>query len=233
MRYRISTLAKKCRIVRVATLGLFPLLIAGALLAAQDPATRTIKIPDGTAVPLYLKDDLSSKKNKANDPVRFQVRQDVRVSGVVVIPSGTWVTGRVVGVGDAGFAGRAGKLNFTVDSLKAVDGTAIPLRGAPTVKGGSNTAVAAAATAAYGPAALLMRGSHADIRKGTMLTAYVDSDRDVVVTPLRLSAIAVKPPAPSPEPAPAPPEAARPTNPLEPAAEPAKAEEQGTRKSVV
>ncbi len=210
----------------VATLGVLLTLLAGARLVAQEAGTRTVKIPDGTPVPLYLRDDLSSKKNKANDPVRFQVREDVRVGGVVVIPFGTWASGLVTGVGGSGFAGRAGKLSFSVDSLKGPDGTAIPLRGAPTVKGGSNTSVAAAATAAYGPAALLMRGSHADIRKGTMLTVYVEGDRDVVVTPLRLPAIAVKPPAPSPEPAP--PGATRPTNPLEPAAEPAKTEEPGT-----
>jgi hypothetical protein len=145
---------------------------------------------------------------------------------VVVIPSGTWVSGKIVGVGEAGFAGHAGKLNFTVDSLKVPDGTSIPLRGAPTVKGGSNSAVAAAATAAYGPAALFMRGSHAEIRKGTMLTAYVDGDRDVVVKVLRLPAIAAKPAAPSPEPAPS--GQVRPANPLEPAAEPAKSEEPGS-----
>ena len=216
-----------CRRFAAPVLGVLATLLAGAQLVAQQADSRTVKIPDGTPVPLYLKDDLSSKKNKENDPVRFQVREDVRVGGVVVIPSGTWASGRVTGVGGSGYGGQAGKLSFSVDSLKGPDGTAIPLRGAPTLKGGSNKSVAAAATAAYGLGALLMRGSHADIRKGTMLTAYVDGDRDVVITPLRLPTMAVNPPAPSPEPAPAPTDAATPTNPLKPAAEPVKSEEQG------
>lgn len=228
MQSRVSTPTKLRRMVRVATHGLFALLITSVQLAAQEPATRTIKLPDGTPVPLYLKDDLSSKKNKPNDPVRFQVRQDVRVSGAVVIPSGTWVSGKIVGVGEAGFAGHAGKLNFTVDSLIAPDGTAIPLRGAPTVKGGSNAAVAAAATAAYGPAALFMRGSHAEIRKGTMLTAFVDGDHDVVVKLLRLPSLAVNPPAPTPEQGPSPAAETRPSNPLEPGGGPAKSDEHAT-----
>jgi hypothetical protein len=201
-------------------------LLAGAQLVAQQADTRTVKIPDGTPVPLYLRDDLSSKKNKANDPIRFQVRENVRVGGLVVIPFGTWASGRVTNVGGSGFAGQAGKLSFSVDSLNGPDGTVVPLRGAPTVKGGSNRAVAAAAAAAYGVGALLMRGSHADIRKGTMLTVYVDGDRDVVVKQLRLPSVAVTPAAPPPEPPS--PGNSKPANPLEPAAEPAKSEEPGS-----
>lgn len=208
----------------VTILGVLATLLTGAQMVAQEADTQTVKIPDGTPIPLYLKDDLNSKKNKENDPIRFQVREDVRVNGVVVIPFGTWASGRVTGVGGSGFAGQSGKLSFSVDSLKTPDGAVIPLRGAPTLKGGSNKAVTAAATAAYGPAALLMRGSHADIRKGTMLTVYVDGDRDVVVTPLRLPGIAVKPPSPEP----ATPGQIRPTNPLEPSVGPSKHEQLGT-----
>jgi hypothetical protein len=182
----------------LAALGPLGALMPGPLAKAQESSTQRVKIPDGTLVPLYLKDDLTSKKNKPNDPVRFQVRADVRVNGVVVIPSRTWVSGHVLEVGGAGFAGHAGKLNFSVDSLKAPDGTTIPLRGSPTIKGGSSAAVAAAATAAYGPAGLFIRGSHADIRKGTMFSAYVDGDHEVVVTLLRLSAAADNPPAAPP-----------------------------------
>jgi len=123
------------------------------------------------------------------------------------------VTGHVLEVGGAGFAGHAGKLNFSVDSLKAPDGTTIPLRGSPTIKGGSSAAVAAAATAAYGPAGLFIRGSHADIRKGTMLSAYVDGDHEVVVTLLRLSAKAENPPAAPPLSETTEPEAAQPSSP--------------------
>jgi len=68
-----------------------------------------------------------------------------------------------------------------VDYALAVNGSKIPLRGSPALKGGSNGAVTAAAVASYGPAALLMRGWDADIHKGTMLNAYVDGDQVVSV----------------------------------------------------
>jgi hypothetical protein len=211
MRLGEDALGRFSLLAAALSFGIWTTPILSPCLFAQQSATRTVKIPDGTLVPVYLKDDLSSKKNKANDPIRFQVRADVRVNGVVVIPAGTLASGRVNQVGGAGFAGHAGKLSFSVDSLKTPDGTTVPLRGSPTLKGGSSAAVAAAATAAYGPAGLFIRGSHADIRKGTMLTAYVDGDREVAVKVVTLSALAAKPPAESAEPAAAEPDAAQPT----------------------
>ncbi|MFZ3340292.1 MAG: hypothetical protein WA213_05385 [Terriglobales bacterium] len=66
-----------------------------------------------------------------------------------------------------------------IDYAVAVNGAKIPLRGEATVKGGSNGAVTAAATAWHGPAALLIRGWEADIHKGTMLNAYVQGAQTV------------------------------------------------------
>ena len=147
---------------------------------AQQGVPPTITIPDGTLIPLYLMDDLSSKKNKADDPVRFKVRENVRINGKVVIPWNSPGMGKVVIVKGRGMAGRAGSVNFTVEYVKAADGSNVRVRGAPTVKGGGT--VAAAAAVAYGPGALLfMRGSHAEIRKGTMLSVYADGERQVTL----------------------------------------------------
>ena len=163
-------------------LGLLASLPHGSALLAQQAGPQTLTIPDGTLVPLYLMDDLSSKTNKSDDPVRFKVREDVRINGKVVIPWNSPGVGKVAIVGGRGMAGKAGSVNFTVEYVKAVDGTNVRVRGAPTIKGGGNTRVAAAAAVAYGPAALLvMRGAHADIRKGTMMSVYVDGERQVAI----------------------------------------------------
>lgn len=168
-----------CVVCWVGFLGHSP---RGPALLAQQAGTQTITIPDGTLIPLYLMDDLNSKTNKSDDPVRFKVREDVRINGKVVIPWNSPGMGKVVIVGGRGLAGKAGSVNFTVEYVKAVDGSNVRVRGAPTIKGGGNTRVAAAAAVAYGPAALLvMRGAHADIRKGTMLSVYVDGERQVAL----------------------------------------------------
>ncbi|MFB3922510.1 MAG: PEGA domain-containing protein [Terriglobia bacterium] len=165
--------------------GLLGLLTAthfSSLAIAQQGEPQTITIPDGTLIPLYLMDNLNSKTNKSDDPVRFKVREDVRINGKVVIPWNSPGVGKVVIVGGRGMAGRAGSVNFTVEYVKAADGSNVRVRGAPTIKGGGNTSVAAASAVAFGPGALLfMRGAHAEIRKGTMLSVYSDGDRQVAV----------------------------------------------------
>ena len=183
MRLPLRALPILFAICVVGLIGLSGDFIHGPVVLAQQAGPQTINIPDGTLIPLYLMDDLSSKTNKSDDPVRFKVREDVRINGKVVIPWNSPGVGKVAIVGGRGLAGKAGSVNFTVEYVKAVDGSNVRVRGAPTIKGGGNTRVAAAAAVAYGPAALLvMRGAHADIRKGTMLSVYVDGDRQVAVT---------------------------------------------------
>jgi hypothetical protein len=157
------------------------LLVAPATLA-QLASSQTVKVPDGTQVPLVLMDDLDSKWCKRGDPVRFKVKGDIAVDGIVVIPAGTMARGHIESAKRRGFAGRSGKLGFSVDFLTAPDGTQIPLTARAKLKGGSNTAVTAAATAVYGPGALLTRGADADIRKGTVLNAYVDGEHAVTLS---------------------------------------------------
>lgn len=160
----------------------FGVLQRRAILLAQQSDSQVISIPDGLLIPLYLMDDLSSKTNKPDDPVHFKVREDVRINGKVVIAWNAPAAGKVAIVGGRGLAGRAGSVNFTVDYVQAVDGSKVRVRGAPTVRGGSNKSVAAAAAVAYGPAALLvMRGAHAEIRKGTMLSVYTDGPGKVTL----------------------------------------------------
>lgn len=166
----------------VGLIGLFGNTPRAPALLAQQAGPQSITIPDGTLIPLYLMDDLNSKTNKSDDPVRFKVREDVRINGKVVIPWNSPGVGKVAIVGGRGMAGKAGSVNFTVEYVKAVDGSNVRVRGAPTIKGGGNTRVAAAAAVAYGPGALLfMKGAHAEIRKGTMLSVYVDGERQVTL----------------------------------------------------
>ncbi len=183
MRPPIAALPKLVFILTAVFLGWLEFLAPSAGLLAQQSEPQTITIPDGTLITLYLMDDLSSKTNRPDDPVHFKVREDVRINGKVVIAWNAPGVGKVAIVGGRGLAGKAGSVNFTVDYVQAVDGSKIRVRGAPTVRGGSNTAVAAAAAVAYGPAALLvMRGAHAEIRKGTMLSVYADGPGKVTLS---------------------------------------------------
>ena len=106
----------------VGLIGLFGNTPRAPAPLAQQAGPQAITIPDGTLVPLYLMDDLNSKTNKSDDPVRFKVREDVRINGKVVIPWNSPGMGKVAIVGGRGLAGKAGSVNFTVEYVKGVDG---------------------------------------------------------------------------------------------------------------
>ncbi|HEV2178221.1 MAG TPA: PEGA domain-containing protein [Terriglobia bacterium] len=187
------------------------------LLTGQQTPARTLKLTDGTPVRISLEDNLSSKTNKAGDPVHFKVWETVKVGEVIVIPAGAPAVGHVFDVGRRGFVGRSGKLGFSADSVKIPGGATIKLRGSPDLKGGSNGAVTAAATAVYGPGALFMRGWDLDLRTGTRLNAYVDGDTEITVTgPAAAAGAGPESPTPAPrtsptlERRPAPPSVKRP-----------------------
>jgi hypothetical protein len=163
----------------VVVCGLF--CLSSNVAYPQELPARAITIPDGTPVHLYLMDDLNSKTTKKGDAVKFKVREGIRIGGVEIIPADSPVIGHIVAVGHSSFAGHSGKLGLSMDYATAPNGAKIPLRGEALVKGGSNGAVTAAATAWFGPSALLMRGWNADIHKGTMLNAYVNGDQSVTL----------------------------------------------------
>ena len=179
-----------------------------AVLPGQQATPRTIRIPDGTPLRLSLMDGLSSATNEVDDPINFEVTEDVKVGDVVVFPRGTSARGHVVEVEPKRRLGRAGKLNFSVDNAKAPDGTNVRLRASSVRKGEEKSGTVIVGTVLLSPLFLIMRGKDVNIPKGTNFNAYVDGDRDVALSgpaaapvsaPAPTQPVAVAP-APAPEP---------------------------------
>jgi hypothetical protein len=173
---RISLAAIRIHVVSIA----LPLLSV-ALMAQSAPPT--IKIQDATTVHLALNESLSSATNKVDDPVTLDVTEDVKVGDVVAIPKGSKAVGHVVEVEPHHSLGRAGKLNFAIDNVKAPDGSNVRLRALSIRKGEDKTGAVIAGTLLLSPLFLLKRGKDVTIEKGTALTVYVDGDREISLTP--------------------------------------------------
>ena len=156
-----------------------PFLIGGVLLAQ---APRTLKVPDGTAVRLSLTETLSSATNEVDNPVHFEVMEDVKVAGVTAIPKGSTAVGHVVEAEPRKRMGRAGKLNFTVDHVKGPDDSNLRLRASSTRKGEDKTGTVIVGTVLLSPLFLIMRGKDITIPKGTEIAAYIDGDREIALS---------------------------------------------------
>jgi hypothetical protein len=148
---------------------------------SQQPAQKSVRVPDSTPVPLAVMDSLSSSTNEVDDPVHFEVTEDVKVGEAIAIPKGSTATGHVVESEGRKRMGRAGKLNFTVDYVKAPDGSNVRLRATSMRKGKDETGTVIIGTVLLSPLFLIRRGHDVNIAKGTKINAYVDGDREIVL----------------------------------------------------
>lgn len=147
-------------------------LAAATLLAHSAIATAQSILPEGITVHLETREEVSSKKAKAGDPVNFVVREPVVIGGVTMIPAGSTALGQVTRARDNGMLGRSGKLEISVSHVD-VGGRQIPVRGNRDKKGTSGTVGVVGAAVVFLPLGLFIRGREATIKAGTPVDVYV------------------------------------------------------------
>ena len=101
----------------------------------QDPdygvvgmvASPTNQLAEGTNIHVRLLQSLSTTRSQSGEPFRAQVANDVYKEGRVVIPSGSELRGRIVGVTQGHRLGAHATLRLRPDSVILPDGTAYHL----------------------------------------------------------------------------------------------------------
>jgi hypothetical protein len=152
--------------------------ISAGLAAAQ------MTIPDGTKLRVRLDQTISSATAEQGQAVELSITEAVKVNDQVVVPDGARVTGTVTMAQEKRHMGRAGKLDFSIDRVRAVDGEWIPIRytvnkaagGSHSVSTGVLTAGAAVLFWPAAPAFLLIKGKDVTINKGVVFDAFTDAD---------------------------------------------------------
>lgn len=89
--------------------------------APPQPVVKTVTIPAGTVVPVRLTDTLNSQTAQPNQTFHGSLAGDLIADGMVAIPQGASVTGRVVDAKDAA--------HFSGSSLLSIELTGINARG--------------------------------------------------------------------------------------------------------
>lgn len=162
------------------------ILVVG--IAISSPATvlgaqvgAALILEDGTPVRLRLSRNLSSKEDRVGDTVDFEVLEEVRVHGVVVIAKGDIAWATITEAQPARRLGRGGKLDFVLDSVRLITGQKAALRAVKGAQGGGRVAGMTVGVVAAGilffPAApffLFMKGKDVTLPRGAELTAYVN-----------------------------------------------------------
>ena len=94
----------------------FTFLTFAGILAAQ------ITVPDGTKIRVRLDQSISSGTAEQGQSVELSVTEAVKINDVTVIPDGSRVTGTVTQAQEKRHMGRAGKLDFSIDRVRSMDG---------------------------------------------------------------------------------------------------------------
>jgi hypothetical protein len=170
-----------------------------------------VTIPEGTRVRVRLDESISSATAEKGQTVVFSTTDPVMVGNEVVIPEGAMVTGTITEAQPKRHMGRAGKLDFSIDRVKAADNEWVPLRYTLNRESGDSHAVrtgviTAGVAAVFWPAApvfLLMKGKDVTVNKDVVFDVFTDKNYVVAA-----AAAAAAAPAASAAAAPAAPAAA-------------------------
>lgn len=150
---------------------------AGA--SGRGGAGQAIVIPDGTEVTVRLVKDISSADARVDDEVKFEVVDAVEVDGVVVVEERAEARGQVLLAQSRRSFGRKGKLDFSIDTVEAVDGQNIRLRYSREMRGEGRAATAGVVTWLAGPFGFFVKGKDVEIPAGTEYTIYIDGERTI------------------------------------------------------
>jgi hypothetical protein len=155
---------------------LYKSVVAALFVMAGTAAhAQTIKVPEGTELVISIEEKLSSDANHEGDRFSISLDDDVKLPDGTVLRAGYRGVGEVVEARDNGALGKNGKLNVRLVYLKVGDDR-IKLRATKGAKGDTRVGATVATVILFWPAAPFIKGKDVSIKKGTIMTAYVDQD---------------------------------------------------------
>lgn len=132
-------------------------------------------LEDGTPVQVKFRQTISSKTARENDPIDFEVAEDVFVGNTLVIAKRAIAKGIVVRARRSRMLGRRGKLDIALREVTLVSGERVPVRADQKGGGGTSGGIIALA-AIINPLALLFKGKNITYEAGTAVQAFVDGN---------------------------------------------------------
>jgi hypothetical protein len=148
----------------------------------NKPTMKKITLLEGTEIEIKLIEELDSKNARIGDPVRLRVNEDIYCENVLTIREGTKVKASVTVAEKRGMLGKAGKVDFSLNSVSTINNREIPLRAVKNNEGKNRQVGVIAGTLLLSPLFLLMKGKDVKIEAGKIFTAFVDDDIEIEVT---------------------------------------------------
>tara|TARA_B100000767_G_scaffold263034_1_gene276317 strand:- start:53 stop:745 length:693 start_codon:yes stop_codon:yes gene_type:complete len=159
----------------------------GERMTFQDVKAKkektTAMLTAGTRIPLVMTETISSdrkggRKVNVGELINLKVQADVTdIDGNVLVKQGTLLSGTITVSEKRKAAGTKGKLSFSVEFIKSIDGQSIPVNLNYSSDGKSKLGVAIGAAAVVALPLLLIKGKPAIIKEGQMFNALIVGDK--------------------------------------------------------
>jgi hypothetical protein len=146
--------------------------IPGVVSSAATAASERALLAQETPVPLVFASTVNSRTAHVGDKVPLTLAEDLKAGNRLIASKGASSFATITEVEKTRGMGVPGELVFKVDSLEA-DGRTIKLRGSAAKQGQDHEAKASAPMIA--PVGLLIHGKDAEIKQGTLFTAFIDT----------------------------------------------------------
>jgi len=149
--------------------------------------TETVLLTAGTRIPVVMTETISSDKKggrkvETGEVIALRVQADVSdIDGNVLVKQGTLVNGTITSSVKRKAAGTKGKLSFSVDYIKSIDGQSVPVNLKYDFAGKSKSGVAIATGALVAAPLLLIKGKPAIIKEGQVFNALVVGDKKIKI----------------------------------------------------
>lgn len=143
-----------------------------------------IELPNGTKVACRLEQTITSATAEEGQQVQLSVMENIKVGDTIAIAQGAPAMGTITQALAKRRMGRTGKLDFSIEKVRAVDGEYVPLRYSMNKREGGSHATStgvmtAGAAVLFWPAApvfLLRKGKDVTIHKGVVFEVFTDQD---------------------------------------------------------
>jgi len=160
-------------------------LILAACAAAASPSLVPValNLHDATPIRLRLARDLTFTNVRPGETADFEIVDDLRISGVLVMAHGATVSATITEVEPKTRMGKGGKLGVTLDSLPLLSGGKVPIRAAKAAPIGGHAgpsaggaAVAQNTAAPAAPSLLFSYGRDEAFMSGAVIAVYIDGE---------------------------------------------------------
>lgn len=146
-------------------------------------------IPEDTVINLILLDKLDSNINKKGDTVNFELKDDLTVENIVILPQGTKLSGVIRKAHGSRIFNQSAVIRVLLDDVMLPNGKSITFKQDVKIKGGVNYANMAVGTAigfVVPFSGMFFKGREIDCPPGTIIDYELKDNVDLGMTKMDL-----------------------------------------------